>query len=182
VIFKDKATQLVVKIPALKEKVLATLGGNWKLSFPVGWGAPASVQMDSLTSWTKNQDAGVKYFSGTAIYTKSISVPAAWLKKSSTTWLDLGDVKNIADVTINGKPVGILWKKPFRANISSVIKPGKNRLEIKVTNLWVNRIIGDAQTNALKKYTYATWSFFDANSPLLASGLLGPVKVLSIIQ
>ena len=182
VIFKDKATQLVVKIPALKEKVLATLGGNWKLSFPVGWGAPASVQMDSLTSWTKNQDTGVKYFSGTAIYTKSISVPAAWLKKSSTTWLDLGDVKNIADVTINGKPVGILWKKPFRANISSVIKPGKNRLEIKVTNLWVNRIIGDAQTNALKKYTYATWSFFDANSPLLASGLLGPVKVLSIIQ
>ena len=180
VVFKDNATKLSVNIPALKEKTLATLGGNWKLSFPTGWGAPASIQVDSLTSWTKNQDAGVKYFSGTAIYTKSISVPAAWLKKGSAIWLDLGDVKNIADVTVNGKPVSILWKKPFRANIGSVIKPGKNMLAIKVTNLWVNRVIGDAQPNAKKKCTYATWSFFDANSSLLPAGLLGPVRLLSV--
>jgi hypothetical protein len=180
VVFKDKATRLMLKIPALKEKILATLGVNWKLSFPAGWGAPASIKMDSLTSWTKSQEPGVKYFSGTAIYTKSISVSAAWLKKGSTTWLDLGDVKNIAAVTVNGKPVSILWKKPFRANISGFVKPGKNSLEIKVTNLWANRVIGDAKPNAVKKYTYATWSFFDANSPLLPAGLLGPVKLVSI--
>jgi hypothetical protein len=180
VMFKDKATRLAVKIPALKEKILATLDGNWKISFPSGWGAPASIQIDSLTSLVKNQDTGIKYFSGTAIYTKSINVPAAWLKTGPATWLDLGDVKNIAEVIVNGKPVSILWKKPFRANISSVFKPGKNILEIKVTNLWVNRVIGDAQPNAVKKYTYATWSFFDANSLLLPSGLLGPVKLLSI--
>jgi hypothetical protein len=180
VVFKDKATKLVVKIPAVKEKTLATLTGNWKISFPSGWGAPVSIKMDSLTSWTMNHAAGIKYFSGTAIYTKSMNVSAAWLKKGSTTWLDLGDVKNIAEVIVNGTPVSIVWKKPFRVDISSVIKPGENMVEIRATNLWVNRVIGDAQPNALDKYTYATWNFVDANSPLLSSGLLGPVKLVSI--
>ncbi|MEN0056928.1 MAG: glycosylhydrolase-like jelly roll fold domain-containing protein, partial [Mucilaginibacter sp.] len=180
VVFKDNAVRLSVKVAAVKKETITTIKGNWKVSFPSGWGAPALAGMDSLSSWTSNPDKGIKYFSGTAVYTKLLTIPAKGLKKGSATWLDLGEVKDIAEVSVNGKPVGVLWKQPFMVDISKAIKPGQNTIEIKVTNSWVNRLIGDAQTDAAKKYTYVTWSFYDANSPLQSSGLLGPVKVLSV--
>ena len=129
--------------------------------------------MNELTSWSDNADAGVKYFSGTATYTKTITAPADWFTKDAELWLNLGDVKNLAEVIVNGKSLGILWKKPFRINVTGALKPGENKLEIKVTNLWVNRLIGDQQPGMDKKITYTTMPFYQANSTLLPSGLLG---------
>jgi hypothetical protein len=95
-------------------------------------------------------------------------------------WLDLGEVKELAEVVINGNSLGVVWKKPFRVDVTHALKPGKNSVVIKVTNLWVNRLIGDQQPGVTKKVTYTTMSFYQADSPLLPSGLLGPVKILSV--
>jgi hypothetical protein len=95
-------------------------------------------------------------------------------------WLNLGDVKNLADVIVNGKSLGIIWKKPFRVNITSALKPGANTVVVKVTNLWVNRLIGDAQPNVTNKITYTTMPFYQPNSKLQPSGLLGPVQIMAV--
>ena len=93
----------------------------------------------------------------------------------------MGGVKNIAEVLINGKPLGIIWKVPFRVNITNALKVGENNVEIKVTNIWVNRLIGDLQPNLKKKYTYNnTETIFNKDTPLLPSGLLGPVQILTV--
>jgi hypothetical protein len=134
---------------------------------------------DNLSSWTESSDAGIKYFSGTATYNKTINAPASWFAKDADLWIDLGDVKNIAEVKVNGKPLGIVWKKPFRLNVTGALKAGDNKVEISVTNLWVNRLIGDAQPNVTNKITYTTMPFYQANSKLLPSGLMGPVKIYS---
>jgi len=97
-------------------------------------------------------------------------------------WLDLGDVKNLAEVIVNGKSLGIVWKQPFRVNTTGALKNGENRIEIKVTNLWVNRLIGDAQPGVTNKITYTTMPFYQANSKLLPSGLLGPVQIVSVTE
>ena len=93
-------------------------------------------------------------------------------------WLDLGEVKNLAEVVVNGQSLGVVWKKPFRVDVTKAFKPGANQVEVKVTNLWVNRLIGDAQPGATDKITYTSLPFYQADSPLLPSGLLGPVVVL----
>ena len=92
--------------------------------------------------------------------------------------IDLDEVKNIAEVIINGKNLGTVWKKPFIVNITEGLKVGDNTIEIKVTNLWVNRLIGDAQPDVKQKITFTTMPFYQANSPLLPSGLMGEVKIL----
>jgi hypothetical protein len=120
----------------------------------------------------------MKYFSGTATYAKKLQVPDAWFGKERHLWLDLGSVKNIAQVFVNGQSVGILWKAPFCVDVTRALKPGDNTLEIRVTNLWVNRLIGDQQPDAERKYTFTTQVFYKADSPLLQSGLLGPVQVI----
>jgi hypothetical protein len=153
------------------------------VSFPPNWGAPPQARFDKLVSWTNFPDDGVKYFSGTATYVKEINAPQAWFKPGAKVILDLGAVKEIAEVSVNGKAVGgILWKPPFRADVTAALKPGKNRIEIKVTNLWPNRIIGDQQPNATRKYAWLDYRPFKASTPLLESGLLGPVKVLSAVE
>jgi len=95
-------------------------------------------------------------------------------------WLDLGDVKNLGEVIVNGKSLGIVWKQPFRVDVTNALKAGDNKIEIKVTDLWVNRLIGDAQPGVTNKITYTTMPFYQANSKLLPAGLLGPVKLVSI--
>jgi hypothetical protein len=167
-------------MPARAETALASVTGPWEVSFQPGRGAPAKISLESLGSWSESSEPGVKYFSGTGTYTKVIQAPAEWFKPGAQLWIDLGDVKNIADVTANGRPLGILWKAPFRVEVSSVLKPGANTVQIKVTNLWVNRLIGDRQPNATKKYTYTAIEFYRADSPLLASGLIGPVHIVRI--
>jgi hypothetical protein len=166
--------------PQTVENQLATIDGAWDVTFQPARGAPAKITLDTLASWSDNSDTGVKYFSGTGTYTKNIQAPESWFKKDERLWLDLGIVKNIAEVIVNGKSLGIVWKKPFRVDVTDAVKPGENVLEIKVTNLWVNRLIGDQQPDVAKKYTYTTQAFYRSDSPLLPSGLLGLVQIVSL--
>jgi hypothetical protein len=178
VVFRKAAAAPSRRVPARVETSLATLEGAWEVSFQAERGAPAKITLPQLSSWHENPDAGVKYFSGTGTYTKTIRAPAEWFKTGTRLFLDLGEIKNLAEVTVNGKPLGILWKTPFQVDITGALKPGANALEVKVTNLWVNRLIGDRQPEAAKKYTYTTQQFYQADSPLLPSGLLGPVRIV----
>ena len=159
------------------ETKLSTLDGPWSVAFQPGRGAPASITLDKLISWSASADAGVKYFSGKGAYTSSIQAPAAWFRSGARLWLDLGDVKNLASVTVNGKPLGIVWHAPYRVDVTAVLKPGANTLSVTVINAWVNRLIGDQQPGAAK-YTYADIAPYKADSPLLPSGLLGPVAIV----
>jgi len=180
VVFKDKAAKLSVTLPAIEEKELETVEGSWKVTFEKDRGAPAAATFDKLASFTESADAGIKYFSGTATYEKTIVADKNWFSKNQQLWLDLGDVKNLAEVIINGKSLGVVWKQPFAVDVTRVLKPGDNKIEIRATNLWVNRLIGDAQPGVANKITYTTMPFYQANSKLLPSGLLGPVRVLAL--
>ena len=174
--------------------------GPWEVSFPPGWKAPARTTFERLQSWTENADPGVKYFSGTATYTRDFDLPANLPGSRRELWLDLGAVKNLAEVSLNGTSLGILWKPPFRVNVTAAIRPGQNTLEIKVTNLWPNRLIGDEQLppdcewqgKELKRWpqwlldgkpsptgrvTFTTWHHWTRDAALLDSGLLGPVTI-----
>ena len=139
---------------------------------------PASATFDKLTDWKDNADEGIKYFSGTATYTRSIDAPPSWLKPGAHLWLDLGSVKNLAEVSVNGKSLGIVWKQPYRVDVTSALKPGSNELDVKVTNGWANRIIGDRQPNVTKTYTFTSPKFYNAKSQLWPSGMLGPVQII----
>ena len=178
VVFRKAAAEPSRALPIPSETAVAAITGAWDVAFQPDRGAPAKITLDALSSWSDHPDPGVKYFSGTATYTKTIDAPAEWFKAGAKLWLDLGDVKNIAQVSVNGSPSGILWKPPFRVDVTSALKPGANTLEIKVTNLWVNRLVGDQQPGAEKKYTYTAMEFYKADSPLLPSGLLGPVLIV----
>ncbi len=178
VVFRNATTNPSFTSPVVAEKILTTVEGSWKVAFQPNRGAPANATFNKLTSYPENSVAGIKYFSGTATYTKTIVAPARWFATKGQRWLDLGEVRNLAEVLVNGKPLGVVWKKPFRVDVTSALKPGSNTLQIKVTNLWVNRLIGDAQPGATNKLTYTSMPFYQANSPLLPSGLLGPVRVV----
>jgi hypothetical protein len=188
----------------LPPSAIALAKSPWKLSFPPNWGAPAHATFPQLISWSESPDAGIKYFSGTATYRTSIDVPGALVAPGRVLSLDLGKVKNFARVRLNGRDLGILWKAPFRVDVTGIAKPGANILEVEVTNLWPNRLIGDEQEPPevdyrpsgeirtlpkwliegkpkpkSKRYTFATWRFYSKNSPLLESGLIGPVVIRS---
>ena len=180
VVFR-KATQATSRtLPKAVETELATVEGPWKVNFQPGRGAPAFLTLDKLISWSDSTDAGVKYFSGAGTYTQTIQASPDWFKKGAKLWIDLGDVKNLAEVTVNGKSLGIVWHAPFRVDATSALKPGANEMKVKVINAWVNRLIGDQQPDATTKYTFADVKPYKANSPLLPSGLLGPVRLYSI--
>ncbi|HET7103611.1 MAG TPA: glycosyl hydrolase [Terracidiphilus sp.] len=178
VVFRRPTGERQRTLPSVSDTRLATVEGPWTLAFEPGRGAPASISLDKLISWNDSADTGVKYFSGTGTYTNTITAPANWFRKDSTLWLDLGDVKNMAVVTVNGKPLGTVWHAPFRVDVTGALKPGRNEISIKVINAWVNRIIGDLQPGVTTKYTFYTWKSYKADSPLLPSGLLGPVVVV----
>jgi hypothetical protein len=187
VVFRAPAAKNTLELPTPKETLIGgldlALNRDWSVSFQPGRGVPETVGFHHLVSWTElalpTSDDGVKYYSGTATYTKTIEVPADDLAQGAHLWLDLGDVREIADVTVNGADLGILWKTPFKVDVTGEIRPGKNHIEIRVTNLWVNRMIGDQQPWALKKYAFADFTPYKADSPLLPSGLLGPVRLIS---
>jgi len=178
VVFRRAATAPSRTIARAVETTLASLDGPWDVAFQPNRGAPANVTLPSLVSWHEHSDPGVRYFSGAGTYTKTIQVAAGWFQKGAKLWLDLGDVKNVAEVAVNGRSLGVCWRRPFRVEVTSTLKPGANTVEIKVVNLWVNRLIGDQQEGVTRKYTYTAQQFYRADSPLLASGLLGPVRVI----
>jgi hypothetical protein len=151
---------------------VATLTGRWTVSFDPAWGGPASIQFDSLTDWTANADKGIRYYSGTAIYTKTFSLP----QTPGRLYLDLGKVHDMARVRVNGVDLGVVWTAPWRVDITSAIRAGDNKLEISVANRWPNRLIGDDQPSA-RRYASTSYDPYDKDSKLLPSGLLGPVTI-----
>jgi hypothetical protein len=177
VVFRKAAKTNSFTAPKLVETKVATVEGPWKVSFEPNRGAPASISLDKLESWSENQDNGVKYFSGSGTYTKTVDAPKDWFKPGAHLWIDLGEVKNLANVTVNGKPLGTVWHSPYRVDATGALKPGANQVTVKVINAWVNRLIGDQQPNATK-YTFTVIHPYKATSKLLSSGLLGPVQVV----
>ena len=177
VVFVKPTSETSHTLPQLTETTVTTIGGPWKVAFQPGRGAPDSITLDQLSAWSQNNDAGVKYFSGIGTYTRTVQASRDWFKKGSRLWIDLGDVKNLAIVTVNGKELGQTWHTPYRMEVTSALKPGANQITVKVVNAWVNRMIGDEQPGATK-ITFADVKPYKANSPLLPSGLLGPVTVI----
>jgi hypothetical protein len=151
--------------------------GPWLVKFPPKLGAPDSATFDQLASWTTSNDPGVRHFSGTATYVKEFTVPEGWLTPGAKFYLNLGQVMNLAQVMLNGRDLGVLWKTPFRVEITPALKAGANKLEIKVTNLWPNRLIGDASLPLEQRVTWTSYNNYTKDSTLLESGLLGPVEI-----
>ena len=189
--------------------------GPGRYEFDSRWGGPGRLKFKSLDDWSKRSEPGIRYYSGTAVYEKEF--PAPKTARDTRYFLDLGRVKNLVEVWLNGTNLGVVWKPPFRVEITNALRPGQNKLEVRVTNLWPNRLIGDEQqpddcvwakeetwkldgTNILVgqplkevpswlrdgkprpsagRYTMTSWKFYTKDSPLLESGLLGPVRILS---
>ncbi|HEY4245910.1 MAG TPA: glycosyl hydrolase [Lacunisphaera sp.] len=175
------------------------VAGPWVIRFPANSGAPSEIEIPTLISWSHHSVDGVKYFSGTATYFKTLTITS--LAPAQRLFLDLGKVQIMAKVRLNGKALGILWKPPYRLEITDAVKAGGNALEIEVVNLWVNRLIGDEQlpedsdrnaNGTLKKwpqwlldekpspsgrFTFSSWRLWKKEDPLQESGLIGPVTL-----
>jgi hypothetical protein len=149
--------------------------GPWDLEFPPNLGAPRQATLESLVSWTRVTAEGIRHFSGTAVYLKEIDVPESLGVSGHRVMLDLGQVRNVADVTLNGKKLGILWKPPFAVDVTNAVRVGKNQLRVEVTNLWANRVAGDAKLPKEKRITRVSQRL-RVDGPL-ESGLLGPVQL-----
>lgn len=196
--------KVTLSIPNIPEPI--QIQGPWTVTFPDGWGAPAHIQLETLIPLNRHADPGVKYFSGTAIYQCRFDVPAELLTADHQIELDLGSVAIMANVTLNGRPLGVLWKSPFRLDVTAVLPAGQNTLEIAVANLWVNRLIGDQQLPAdaertpkgalvrwpqwlldgksspTGRFTFTTWELWHKNDPLVDSGLIGPVQLRTTVR
>ena len=174
-IVSDPAAEPVVEPTPLKAVKEVALDGPWTVSFK-GLDAPeGSRQMPQLASFTESDEPAVKYFSGTASYTNTFTLKRKDSREAALS-IDLGNVGQMAEVFINGIQADFLWKEPYRIDHCSTIKPGKNTIEVRVTNVWVNRLIGDRQPGA-EGHTYAPIPFYQADSPLIPSGLMGPVRI-----
>jgi len=155
------------------------LDGNWTVNFDPKWGGPESLEIDQLKSWIKFDEPGIKYYSGTATYLKSFILAESEMKGKQVL-LDLGNVQEMASVKINGTQLQVIWSAPFRFDITNYVKPGGNKLEVEVVNMWPNRLIGDAGLPLEKKLTKTNINKFDGadrEKYLRESGLLGPVKI-----
>jgi hypothetical protein len=180
------------------------VSGPWQVRFAPGWGVSADVILEQLISWGDHSDPGVKYFSGSATYMKTLTVLSDMLAAGNRLYLELGDVQVMARVTLNGQDLGTLWKPPFHVDITHVAKVGDNALEVQIVNLWPNRLIGDEQLpedsernadGTLKawppwlnagqpsptgRYTFTSWRLWKKDDSLFPSGLLGPVTLRTI--
>lgn len=175
-VFRRLAEAPSYRTPTSGLMQIATLNSGWELRFPPDSGAPAAITMPALTSWTESNDPGMRFFSGTAHYTRSVMIPR--IPRGARLLLDLGEVANVARVTVNGRPAGYAWTRPFRLDVTDVVQRGRNRIEIDVANLWPNRMIGDHQPGTAERRAEAAFDPFRPDSPLLPAGLLGPVRLL----
>ena len=195
---------VTLSVPNIPEP--GQIQGPWTVKFPEGWGAPSQVELEKLIPWNEHSDPGVKFFSGSASYHCKFKVPEDLLTADHRIELDLGDVAVMADVTLNGQHVGTLWKPPFRIDVTTELSGGQNTLEITVANLWVNRLIGDqnlpadadrnpngslarwpqwlldGKTSPTGRFTFTTWELWRKTDPLVASGLIGPVQLLTTVR
>jgi hypothetical protein len=199
------AGKTTLKISGIGKPV--EIPGPWQVSFPANFGAPPEVTLPELISLHRHSDPGVKYFSGTATYSKQVSLSPGAAAGDRRLFLDLGWVHVMAQVRLNGKDLGLQWKPPYRVDITNAARHGENKLEILVTNQWVNRLIGDEQLPTENEYgpdgaikvipewylqgkpkppgeriTFATWKHYNKDSPLLVSGLVGPVRLRTAIR
>jgi len=163
-----------VNYPALQPQL--TLTGDWTVNFDPQWGGPKSVVFDALTDWTSRPEAGIKFYSGTAVYHKKFDL-AAPPAAGQRLWLDLGEVHEVASVRLNGHDLGGVWARPARVDITGAVQATGNDLEVTVVNLWPNRLKGDEAQPKAARFTETNMHKFGAASPLLPSGLLGPVTV-----
>ncbi|MDP6545946.1 MAG: glycosyl hydrolase [Phycisphaerae bacterium] len=159
-----------------KLQSVGEIDGPWTVKFDTKWGGPKSVEFKTLEDWTKRPEKGIKYYSGKATYHKTFDLPKGG---GGRLYLDLKRVRNVAQVRLNGKDLGVIWTAPWRVEITKAVKLTGNKLEIDVVNLWPNRLIGDAALPKDKRLTKTNVTKFKANSRLFASGLLGPVTLLS---
>ena len=193
VVFTPEGTG--AKPAAGNRETVCTLDGPWTVQFDPKWGGPAeSVVFPTLTDWTASAVDGIKYYSGTAVYTTAFEMGA--LEEGKAYSINLGDVKAMARVTLNGKDLGIVWTNPWRVCTGDALKEGENQLQVEVVNLWQNRLIGDealpydgpahgrwpkwmtdGTPRESGRVTFTTWRHYSAADPLLPSGLLGPVQV-----
>lgn len=205
IVFQDKSPVSPLDMnPFPSWKPIQDITGNWNLTFDPAWGPEGTVEFEGLRSWSEHPDPLVKYYSGTAKYAKLFDLSDSAKPDGTQRYcLDLGQVEVMARVTLNGKGCGITWKPPYRVDITDALTAGHNRLEVEVVNTWVNRMIGDEQLpldakwkdwetlvewpewfkqgrrSPTGRYTFTTARHYQKDSPLLPSGLLGPVRVLS---
>ncbi len=178
-------------------KTVQIIDGKWNVSFDTVWGGPAKVVFDNLTDWSKRSENGIRFYSGTAVYTKSFNLPDdISIKKEAQYYLDLGILKNLGRVKLNGHDLGVLWTAPWQVNITDLLKVKGNELEVIVSNLWINRLIGDellpwdgvtdgkwpewllnGTKRPTKRYTFTTHRYYRKDDPLAESGLIGPVSI-----
>ncbi|MFQ6115107.1 MAG: glycosyl hydrolase, partial [bacterium] len=172
-----KGNKKLIKIDSLPEPL--AVEGEWFVQFDPDWGAPPSITLPKLLSWTDHENDGVKYYSGPGFYIKTLNIPKDWLDSGRRVYLDLGEVHEVAEVAINERSAGILWTPPFQTEITSFLKPGANELKIEIRNMWTNRLHGDMKLPPEKRFCRTN---IRSEWPLLPAGLLGPVRVLSSID
>ncbi|NQU22307.1 MAG: hypothetical protein HQ567_13585 [Candidatus Nealsonbacteria bacterium] len=171
-----------------KAPAAVQLAGPWTVRFPDGWGAPDRVTWTTLKSWTDDERQGIRYFSGTARYETEFEIPGPWLQGGNKLLLDLGRLWAVGEVRLNGQPLGIVWKPPYRLELGKAARPGRNRLEVEVANTWSNRLVGDARSPQDERYcrTNITGSGTPRKPwkdvPLHESGLLGPVRLIRAVE
>ena len=159
-------------------QTVAVIENPWKITFPEGRGAPREIEMGVLTDWTALPDEGVKYFSGTATYSTTVEMPDLLASQAGSLLLDLGEVREVAVVRINGNVADTLWKQPYVTRIDEFVRPGVNHIEVDVTNLWHNRLVGDAGKEEHERTTRTNiQTKYRQNMPLLPSGIVGPVSI-----
>ena len=193
----DEPDPKIPDFPAYR--TIMAVDGPWTVAFDPKWGGPERIVFDRLEDWSKRPEDGIRHYSGTAVYSRELELPeAGTVPAGSKLFLDLGTVREIARVRLNGQDLGIVWTAPWRVEITEVVRPRENRLEIEVANLWPNRLIGDEELpdDGIQKgrwpdwllkgtprtsgrYTFTTNRYYKKGDPLLPSGLLGPVSVLS---
>ncbi len=178
VLFIEDTDMAKVELPETGTETIAEISAPWSLKFQQGRGAPETATFNRLASLAESSDPGIRYFSGSVTYSNTFKLKKKEIRGKDSIILDLGDVKDLAEVTVNGKNLGVYWNAPFKVDITKAVRNGDNTIEVKVINMWHNRLVGDVQPGVTGKITYTQMDFFTPDEPLLPSGLLGPVNVI----
>jgi hypothetical protein len=178
VVFRRPAQSAGFNAPKMNSESIAIFDGDWLVSFLADRGGPDKPVQMKAGSWTDSSDPGVKYYSGTATYSRTVDVPAGVLDGGAKVLLSLGEVQDIADVTVNGAAIGVRWTPPYSFDITRALRHGQNRIEVKVTNRAINRMIGDKQPGAKPVGRSGFGGGYKPDAPLRPSGLIGPVSLI----